>query len=152
MKRKALWALALAACLGYVPAQAESVVSENIVGYQKITVPENAQNIVGIQFQNVGANGELALQDVIPEGGYSGEGVDWIKIYNPAASSYTTAYYWGEEADGGVYENADAEDPLGPGWGDEQQNVIRVSISAGQGFWTQSETGGKLTFPALPAE
>ena len=149
MKSKQLVAMAALALLVALPARAAEVVSSNIVGYEKITVPVNAQNIIGIQFQNVGVNGALALQDIVPEKGengegYSGEGVDWIKIYNPATSRYTTAYYWGVEAEGGVYESADAEEALGPGWGDENQNVMDVDLLAGQGVWTQAEAGGKL--------
>ena len=149
MKSKQLVAMAALALLVALPARAAEVVSSNIVGYEKITVPVNAQDIVGVQFQNIGANGTINLQDIVPEKGengegYSGEGVDWIKIYDPATSRYTTAYFWGVEADGGVYESADAEEALGPGWGDEQQNVIDVDLLAGQGVWTQSKAGGKL--------
>ena len=93
---------------------------------------------------------EVSLQDITVSG-YSEQGVDWIKIYDPTTSRYITARYWGISADGGVYESADADEPIGPGWGDAQQNIIRATISVGQGFWTQSEEGGKLIFPPIPA-
>ena len=93
----------------------------------------------------------VSLQDIVPEG-YGQLGNDWIKIYNPATSRYVTAYYWGAAADGGVYESPDEDaECLGPGWGDENQTVIDVDIAVGQGFWTQAEGGGTLTFPAVPA-
>ena len=124
--------------------------SSNTVGYEKINVPANAMDIVAVQFQESGEDGFVNLQDVTVEG-YSEQGVDWIKIYDPITSRYITARYWGKSADGGVYESADADEPIGPGWGDAQQNIIRATISVGQGFWTQSEEGGKLIFPPIPA-
>ena len=119
------------------------VESSNIVGYQKITVPANAMDIIGVQFQEVGG-GAISLQDIVPTG-YSEEGVDWVKVWNPTTRRYVQAFYWGESAEGGVYESAEAEEPLGPGWGDGEQNVIYADLANGQGFWTQAVVGGSLT-------
>ena len=115
------------------------------MGYEKIAIPANAMTIAGVQFKEVGSDyNVVALQDVRPTG-YSEEGGDWVMIWDPATRQYTDAYYWGESADGGVYESADAEEPLGPGWGDVEQNVIDIDIDLGQGFWTKSVLGGALT-------
>ena len=128
------------------PARAAEVVSSNIVGYEKINVPVNAQNIVGVQFKAVGGTDDaISLQSLSPEG-YSARGTDWIMIYDPVTSAYTKAFYWGEEADGGVYESPDEDaDCLGPGWGDSNQTVIDIDIKNGEGFWTKSVAGGTLT-------
>ena len=145
MKTKQLVAMAALALLVALPARAAEVVSSNIVGYEKINVPANAMDIVAVQFQDVGENGVIGLQSITVEG-YSPSGVDWIKIYDPSTSRYVTARYWGEEADGGVYDPSDAEynNPLGSGWGDVDQFAINVTLDAGQAVWTQAETGGKL--------
>ena len=120
--------------------------SSNIVGYEKIEVPVNKMDIVAVQFKAVGgADNFVDIQDITVEG-YGEKGTDWIKIYDPSTSRYTTAYYWGEEADGGVYDpdDEDYENPLGAGWGDVDQFAVETTLDAGQGIWTQSETGGKL--------
>ena len=129
------------------PARAAEVVSSNIVGYEKITVPANKMDIVGIQFQDVGVNGVIDIQQITAEG-WDGEGADWIKIYDPDTSRYVTAYYMGEEA-GGVYD--EDGNALGPGWADDNQVAVDIEIKVGQGFWVQSEAGGKLVFPTIPA-
>ena len=143
MKKTIAALAAFAAVAG--PACAAEVYSSNIVGYQKLTVPANNMTIAGVQFKEVGsAYDVVSLQDIVPTG-YSEFGGDWIMVWNPATRQYTDAYYWGKSADGGVYENADADEPLGPGWGDVEQNVIDIDIEHGQGFWTQSVAGGTLT-------
>ena len=123
-----------------VPACAAEVYSSNIVGYTKITVPENKMDIVGVQFQNIGAEGTLSLQDIKVDG-YEGYGSDWIRIYDPVTYRYTTAIYWGEDM-GGVLDDEGNE--LGAGWGDEDQVAIDANLSAGTAVWTQSEAGGNL--------
>ena len=147
MKTKQLVAMAALALLVALPARAAEVVSSNIVGYEKITVPVNSQDIVGIQFQGIGLGGVIDIQQITTEG-WDGEGADWIKIYDPNTSRYTTAYYIGEDA-GGVYDEDGNE--LGPGWGDDNAVAVDIEIKAGQGFWVKSEAGGKLVFPAVPA-
>ena len=127
-----------------VPAQAAEVVSSNIVGYEKITVPVNTMDIVGIQFQNVGGDGSLSLQSITTEG-YGDWGDDWIKVYDPATSRYTTARFYGTDA-GGVYldDSYDETTKLASGWGDTDQIVVDMTLDVGQGVWTQAEAGGKL--------
>ena len=127
--------------------------SSNTVGYEKINVPVNAQDIVVIQFKTVGSDDCFVdLQDIKVEG-YNQRGSDWIKIYDPSTSRYVTAYYWGEAADGGVYapDDEEYEHPLGAGWGDADQVQISATILVGQGFWTKSVPGGTLIFPEIPA-
>ena len=139
MKKLMTLAALVAAC---APAFTAEVTSSNTVGYQKIAIPQNSMDIIGVQFQKVGGGAQSA-QDLIPEG-YSAYGTDWIMVYDHATSAYTKAYYWGAAADGGVYESADAEEPLGPGWGDGNQNVLDIDLADGRGFWTQAVAGGTL--------
>ena len=142
--KKTLLAIALAAAV--VPAWGQAVVSSNIVGYEKIEIPENAMTIAGVQFKTVGdnVNDLVTLQSIKPEG-YVENGGDWIMVWDPATQTYTSAYFWGASADGGVYESADADEPIGPGWGDKEQNIIDITLDHGQGFWTKSVGGGTLT-------
>ena len=105
-------------------------------------------DIVAVQFKAVGgADNFVDIQDITVEG-WDGFGSDWIKIYNPATYTYTTAYFWGEDMGGVLDENGDE---LGAGWGDVDQVAIEAEIEVGQGFWVQSEAGGSLVFPAIPA-
>ena len=130
-----------------MPAQAAEVVSSNIVGYQKLTIPANAMTIKGVQFKTVGdnVNDQVTLQSIKPEG-FVENGGDWIMVWDPLTRQYTSAYYWGESAEGGVYTStADDADCLGPGWGDKEQTVIDITLDHGQGFWTQARNGGTLT-------
>lgn len=140
MKTKQLVAMAALALLVALPARAAEVVSSNIVGYEKINVPVNKMDIIGVQFQNIGSDGIVSLQDIKVEG-FDGYGSDWIKIYDPATYSYTTATFWGEDM-GGVVDG-DGKN-LGPGWGDENQVAIDTTLTSGQAVWTQSEAGGKV--------
>ena len=113
------------------------------MGYEKLDVPVDNMNIVGIQFQGIGADGVIDIQQITTEE-WNGEGADWIKIYNPETGRYTTLYYWGADSD--TYQNS-----LGAGWGDDAQIAVDIDIQVGQGFWVQSEAGGKLVFPTIPA-
>jgi len=143
--KKTLIAIALAAMVA--PAWAAEVVSSNIVGYEKLTIPANAMTIQGVQFKTVGdaVNDSVSLQSIKPEG-YVENGGDWIMVWDPNAQSYTDAYYWGESADGGVYDSPDENaECLGPGWGDGNQTVIDIDLNHGQGFWTKARSGGTLT-------
>lgn len=54
MRKTTLLAVAMAACLGYAPAQAADVVSSNIVGYQKVSL-DAGYNMIGVQFVEVGS-------------------------------------------------------------------------------------------------
>ena len=118
--------------------------SSNIVGYEKITVPVNSQDIIGIQFQNVGGDGSLSIQNIKTEG-FGDWGDDWIKVYDPSTSRYTTARFYGEDA-GGVYldDTYDEDTKLASGWGDTDQIAVGLTLDAGQGVWTQAESGGKV--------
>jgi len=126
------------------PARAAEVVSSNIVGYEKINVPVNSQDIIGIQFQNVGGDGSLSIQNIKTEG-FGDWGDDWIKVYDPSTSRYTTARFYGEDA-GGVYldDTYDEDTKLASGWGDTDQIAVGLTLDAGQGVWTQAESGGKV--------
>ena len=112
------------------------------MGYEKLDVPVDNMNIVGIQFQGIGADGVIDIQQITTEE-WNGEGADWIKIYNPETGRYTTLYYWGADA-GGVYTDDTYQKSLGSGWGDDAQIVVETTIDAGQAVWTQSEAGGKF--------
>ena len=121
--------------------------SSNIVGYEKLALPANAMTIMGVQFKTVGdtENDHVTLQSIKADDAFDQYGGDWIRVWDPTHQTYTTAFYWGKDADGGVYESADAAEPIGPGWGDGEQNIIDITLDHGQGFWAQSVGGGTIT-------
>ena len=130
-----------------VPAQAAEVVSSNIVGYEKIPLGVNAMDILACQFVDIGeVDGVVNIQDIVPDGDFATDGTDWIKVYNPATHQYTTAFYFGEDADG-VFDPTDTEyeNSLGAGWGDSDQFKLDFDIAGGQGFWAKAVEGGTIT-------
>ena len=118
-------------------------VSGEVSDNNSVTVPANAMTLVTSTYP-----GELDIQNIVPTG-YSELGSDWIMVWDASTRQYTDAYYWGESAEGGVYSSPDDDaECLGPGWGDGDQTVINITLTAGQGFWTKSVAGGSLAFPA----
>jgi hypothetical protein len=118
------------------------IISGEVGENNVVVVPVNKMTLVANPLPM-----SVNLQDIHVDG-YSEEGADWIKIYNPSTYTYTTVYYWGEAMDG-VYEDDTYKNLLGPGWGDEAQVAVDLEILAGQGFWTQAEEGGSLVFPSV---
>ena len=129
------------------PAWGAEVVSSNIVGYEKIPLGANTMDILACQFVDVGeVAGAVNIQEIVPGGDFATDGGDWIKVYNPVTHLYTTAYYFGEDADG-IFDPTDTEyeNSLGAGWGDGEQFKLDFDIAVGKGFWSQAVAGGSIT-------
>ena len=118
------------------PAQAAEVVSSNIVGYHKLNVDPDNNQIVGVQFTTVGAN-TLDIQDLVLEGVADG---DRIQFFNGVTYD---AYLYAEE----TYDETGEED-LGPGWTDEVTGLrAERALIPGQAFWLRaSGESATMTF------
>ena len=98
MKKTALLAVALATCLGYVPAQAAEVVSSNIVGYSKLTLKGNdGYTMIANPFVEVGTGDLIGIADMFADdttnakSGTSASAADNIKVWN--GEGYETYWY-----------------------------------------------------------
>lgn len=96
MKKTALLAVALATCLGYVPARATEVVSSNVVGYQKLEMKAAGYTMIANPFVEVGTGELIVIADMFADdavaatSGGSASDADNIKVWN--GSGYNT--YW----------------------------------------------------------
>lgn len=143
MKKTALLAVALATCLGYVPAQAAEVVSSNIVGYNKMNLTAATDvsigyTIVGIGFQQVGGEpldinsflGDSFAETLV--GGYGISDSDTIQIWS--GTGYTTYYFsaddWSEEAGDG-----DVDAIKNSKWLTLGDQLADVSLYPGDAIW-----------------
>lgn len=118
-------------------ASAADVYSSNIVGYTKLSVGSGL-TIIGGQFEAVGG-GDLDVQSITSEDLALG---DLARFWN--GSSYTTIFYYGEEDDGGIYEDDSYEVSLGAGWGDIDQVAVDMTVSLGEGFWIKTAAASDL--------
>lgn len=151
MNKTTLMAVALATCLGYVPAGAAEVVSSNVVGYQKITL-QPGFNLIGAGFVEVGSGDSFALKDVFQgsdvasatAGGGADEG-DLIQLFDAEDQTYTKEYYfftangaYGAEYDNKWYDVADDSVPTDDG--------LTVSdLGDATGFWYQFRGNSSVT-------
>ena len=155
MKKTALLAVALATCLGYVPAHAADVVSSNIVGYHKIPLKEGL-NMLSSQFVVVGTDSTaLDLTDATsvtgqPSFDENGHAQTTIRFWTGRGYDY---YNWAGNLTG---ENPDmaeeiAEeleiDPatLNNKWLDSEYEVADEPLSSGDGFWLYAKNEGTIT-------
>ncbi len=107
------------------------------MGYTKLSL-SSGYSIAAIQFQGVGG-GQLGIDKVT-----SGDFVTQDQIRFWDGTGYTTLAYYGEDADGGVYDS-DGETCLGPGWGDSDQIAADYSASAGNACWIESANQVEVT-------
>ena len=104
MNKTTLMAVALATCLGYVPAGAAEVVSSNIVGYSKLTIPANGYTLVANPFVEVGSGETIAINDMFAEdatvgtAGSSDTTADTLLPWN--GSTYVTYYLRADASNG----------------------------------------------------
>jgi len=132
--KKLVTAFAACALAGLAFAQVESV---NIVGYTTKDTPNNVNMIVGVSFVDVGETG-INLQS--------------IKMSDDVAADGGVRIWWW--VDGVGYSEAywvELYDELGNatgvnGWGDflNWEAVPEKIFAAGDGFWINSLTGGKM--------
>ena len=128
MKKTALLAVALAACLGYAPARAADVVSSNIVGYEKLNLAAETFVMGGIQFVNVGGTSatlnELFSQTDIPED-------TEIRFFDATQGKYTYFNYIEDAWDDDAKEEV-------PGWANRAGDLATDPVEIGTGFWISS--------------
>ena len=67
--------------------------------------------------------------------------LDLIMLWDAATREWTNLYHWNE-----IYENAEAEESLGEGWGDNEGNIINKTLDPAQGFWITTANDCKVTF------
>ena len=149
MKKTALLAVALATCLGYVPAQAAEVVSSNIVGYNKITLTEG-YNLVGAQFVQVGGdNRDLSTSFVLDEtfAGYDSKYKFKTRLQVWNGIGYDT-YGWA--GDSGT--EVDDDPSLDYTWTDLGAEAVDDKIPIGAAVWIIAEKAGTITFTSPFAE
>lgn len=118
------------------PAKAE-VTSSNTVGYQKVNI-SSGLTILGTPFVDVGAQeAVLNIQAIKPSDTENSGGVSMLRIWN--GTSYNDYTYYPADQFGV------GEDEV-PGWGDDDQNEVHVTIRAGCGVWIQSGRSETLSF------
>ena len=115
------------------------VESANIVGYTTVSLKARSQDIVGAPFVSV-ATKAFSVQDMTISD--PTDGVDWIKVYNPATGKYEAVSYWDE-----IYESLEAEEPMGSGFGDEDGTIVNMTIDPGQGFGMKTDKATTVTIP-----
>jgi hypothetical protein len=110
----------------------------NIVGYQTMSTLSGKMDIAGVQFE--GVNGvQISIQDIVPVSGFS-DGLDLIKVWDPVARTYVSAYYFSD-----VYADYDYDLSLGAGWADIDQIKIDLTIDPGQAFWITTASDASFT-------
>ena len=133
MKKTALLAVALATCLGYVPAQAAEVVSSNIVGYQKVAVPAG-MTIIGQQFGAVGG-GTNDIQNIKADG-LSDGGMDALLVWN--GTSYDEYLFYS------ATDNIKGDGTAA--WGNLDWEPIEEDVPIGTGMWANTQGAATITF------
>ena len=130
MNKTTLMAVALATCLGYVPAGAAEVVSSNVVGYQKLSIPAGGYALLANPFTVVGSDGEtFPINDMFADDvGQSTEGRtaglgDRIQVWNSATQGYTTYFM-------SSFVHAWA--------GSNPRQAATEAFDAGDGYWYQN--------------
>ena len=142
MKKTALLAVALAACLGYAPARAADVVSSNIVGYQKVTLSKG-WNMIGVQFVRVGGEVKNLTDCFVLDETFAGYDDDYkfatqMRIWNGDGYDF---YGWA----GTSGTDVDDDPSLDYTWTDlGAEAVTDVDLPANLGVWVNAEKSGTL--------
>ena len=130
MNKTTLMAVALATCLGYVPADAAEVVSSNVVGYQKLSIPAGGYALLANPFTVVGSDGEtFGINDMFSDdagkstAGNSFTQGDTIEVWDPANQGYFSPYFFSSRA-GNKWATSSSP-----------RNATTESLNAGDGFW-----------------
>ena len=128
----ALMALALAA--GAIMAQSTTVQSDNVVGYNTVTL-DKEWTILGINFENC-SNGQISLQEAVPfatgmQTGAVFSAANNIQVQN-ASGGYDTYYL-----SNGQYGKSGYNANLIGKWVsvDANDTLTQVSIPVGKGAW-----------------
>lgn len=147
MKKTALLAVALATCLGYVPAQAAEVVSSNIVGYEKVNLVQGF-NMVGLQFQYVGDPSDTT-RNISDFGSldstFSGYDADYsyateMRVWDSTRQGYV---YYGWSGSSGT--DIDSDPAYDNQWLDSATEITDETLPVGAGVWIKAEKAGSIT-------
>ena len=130
------------ACALCAAMSAFAVDSQNIVGYTTKSTTANTLDMMGVGFQNPGTN-TISIQSVVPVSGFSVEGADQLRIWNPLTQGYSTFFYY---SDTYAVEDVTYTTSLGAGWGDGGAFRANVTINQGQGFWLKTAANAVLSF------
>ena len=124
-----------------LPAWAAEVVSSNIVGYTKVSVTQGL-NLLAAPFAAVGGEtadiNDLATSSDLPDGSV-------VRFWDAVTRSYSTAVWYSENADGGVYTDDSYEECLGAGWGDDNQIIQYIDMPINAGYWLQTAGSATVT-------
>ena len=106
------------------------MVSENVVGYQKLSIPAGGYALLANPFTQVGSDGEtFAINDMFADdaanstAGTSGANGDTIEVWDPTIQGYSATYFFSSRA--------------GSKWaaGASPRVATTDSLDAGDGFW-----------------
>jgi len=141
MRTKTLLLTAATIVAGFVSAQAQTVYSQNVVGYINITIPANRFFFLGNQLTNAGTGN--AINQVLTNGPAS----------DPNAVTNTVAYIWNNS--GGFFDTfqfytaADADNQFGQnfgnGWYDSGGNLITKTLDQGAGTFIGNPSPSAIT-------
>ena len=137
--KKLMIAMGAAALLGAVHAADAGIVSSDIVGYATQNLTSGKFNLAGVTFQNIGVTTSFDLNDVTianVTGGADENSSDYLQLWDPSTSGYTTFYKYFE-----------AEYPEDEGWYDAYGDAEPV-LDSGTAFWyrARTEEGKSITF------
>ena len=120
-------------------AWAAEVVSSNVVGYQKLSIPAGGYALLANPFTQVGSDGEtFAINDMFADdaanstaGNTSGLG-DTIEVWDPTIQGYSALYFFSSRA--------------GSKWaaGSTPRVATSDAIEAGNGYWYRNR--GSTTY------
>ena len=133
---------AAAGLVATVPAQAAEVGSSNIVGYSKVSTIAGL-NLIGVQFQAVGANGLPDLNATMAPSGLVGfdwenaEGGDQLYVWDSANQYYATIYTYAGDSVPAEITTALGYDLSGK-WMDNDMLPIDEPPALGDGLWIES--------------
>ena len=125
------------------------VESANTVGFTTTAAPQGTFIIMGVQLDQVAANGARDLNALV-----SGvQGVNWdedkvftrtaAQVQIPFGAGYKTCYYLND----GWFDDGTEEGDYAPGWCDGDGALVETTIPVAQGFWTKGVSGTfTLTF------
>jgi hypothetical protein len=141
MRTKTLLLTAATVVAGFLSAQADTVYSQNVVGYINVTVPANGFYFLGNQLTNAGTGNDI--QQVLTNGPVSdpnGQTNTQIFLFNPGANTYANfAYYTASDADNALGQNE------GNGWYTPDGNLGSGSVKQGAGSFLKNSSPQPIT-------
>ena len=141
MRTKTLLLTAATVVAGFLSAQADTVYSQNVVGYINVSIPANGFYFLGNQLTNAGTGNDI--QQVLTNGVVSdpnGQTNTQIFLFNPGANSYTSyTYYNASDADNSLGQNE------GNGWYLADGTLGVGSVKQGAGTFLKNASPQPIT-------